>query len=281
METRRMCPNCRAFITTKDRVCPYCGVQLGPRAIDVRAAQLASSLVPQANLTSMIVLIVNAAFFLAELIANYRLAGASPASGLTNQVLVLFGAKVAPFIYSGQWWRLITAGFLHGGFVHIAMNSWALFVLVGEVEQFYGTSRLIVAYIFSTFTGFLLSLLWSPRSLSLGASAACYGLIGIMLAMGLRRNDPLAQAVRAYYRQWVIFGLVLSLLPGIDIAAHIGGLAGGFLVGLVGGLPGLPNSPREFVWKVLAGVSIAVTLYAFWQDYLSYNFLLKQVFNHA
>jgi len=213
---------------------------------------------------------------LAELIANYRLTGASPASGLSSQVLLLFGAKYAPLIHAGQWWRLITAGFLHAGFFHIAMNSWALFVLVTEVEQFYGTSRLIVAYIFSTFTGFLLSLLWS-RSLSLGASAACYGLIGIMLAMGVRRNDPLAQAVRAYYRQWVIFGLLLSLLPGVDIAAHIGGLAGGFLVGLVGGLPGLPNSPREILWKTLAGIGVAITLYAFLQDYVSYHLLLRQV----
>ena len=97
-----------------------------------------------------------------------------------------------------------------------------------------------------------------------------------MLAMGLRRNDPLAQAVRAYYRQWVIFGLLLSLLPGVDIAAHIGGLAGGFVVGLVGGLPGLPNSPREMLWTTLAGLGIAITLYAFWQDYISYRILLRQ-----
>ena len=72
VENRRMCPNCRAFITTKDRVCPYCGVQLGPRAIDLRAGQLASSLVPQANLTSIIFLIINAALFFVELAVNYR-----------------------------------------------------------------------------------------------------------------------------------------------------------------------------------------------------------------
>jgi rhomboid protease GluP len=275
-----MCPNCRAFITTKDRVCPYCGIQLGPRVIDVRAAQLASSFVPQANLTSIIFLIINAAFFIAEVIANFRLTGASPATGVSSQVLLLFGAKYAPAVYSGQWWRLITAGFLHAGFFHVAMNSWALWILVTEVEQFYGTSRLIAAYIFSTFTGFLLSLIWS-RALSLGASAACYGLIGIMLAMGLRRSDPLAQAVRAYYRQWVIFGLVLSLLPGVDIAAHIGGLAGGFLVGLVGGLPGLPNSPREILWKTLAALAIAITLFAFWEDYMSYHVLLRQVLSNT
>jgi rhomboid protease GluP len=174
---------------------------------------------------------------------------------------------------------LITAGFLHAGFLHIAMNSWALFDLVGEVEQFYGTSRLIVAYVFSTFTGFWLSVIWSPQSLSMGASAACFGLIGIMLAMGLRRNDPLARAVRSYYQRWAIYGLIFSLAPffRVDIAAHIGGLIGGFLIGWLGGLPSVPGSPRETLWKVLAGIAVAVTLYAFLQDYFSFRALLRQL----
>jgi rhomboid protease GluP len=270
-----MCPNCRAFISTKDRVCPYCGVQLGPRAIDLRATQLASSFVPQANLTSIIVLIINAMFFLVELIVSHRLANA-PFGTLNSGVAVYLGAEYPPAVHAGQWWRLITAGFLHGGFWHIAVNSWSLFILVTEVEQFYGTSRLIVAYIFSTMTGFGLAYFFS--TVSLGASAPAFGLFGIMLAMGFRhRSDPLAQAVRAHYGQWLILGLVLSFMPGVSLAAHVGGLAGGFLIGLIGGLPGLPNSPREMLWKTLAGLAIAITLYAFWQDYISYHILVRQI----
>ena len=110
----------------------------------------------------------------------------------------------------GQWWRLITAGFFHGGWLHILMNSWSLFILVTEVEQFYGTSRLIVAYVVSTFTGFLLACMLS-RSPILGASCAAFGLMGVMLAMGIgQRADPLTQAVRQHYGQWLVFGLVLS-----------------------------------------------------------------------
>jgi rhomboid protease GluP len=157
------------------------------------------------------------------------------------------------------------------------MNSYALWILVTEVEQFYGTSRLVVAYVVSTFTGFLCSLFFSP-AYSLGASAAAFGLIGIMLAMGLRhRSDPLAQLVRTQYTQWVIFSLVLSLMPGVDLAAHIGGFIGGFLVGAIGGLPGLPNSPKETLWKVLAGTAIAVVLWAFFQDFLTYRALIRQL----
>lgn len=272
-----MCPNCRAFITITDRVCPYCGIQLGPRAIDTRASQFAASFLPRANLTAILIVVINVAFYLAEVAVSYKFAHSASIRG---DVAIIFGAKYAPLIYHGQWWRLITAGFLHGGFWHIAMNAWALFILVTEVEQFYGTARLLVAYIFSTATGFLCSLLWSPQSLSLGASAACFGLFGIMLAMGVRRRaDPLTQAVRAHYGQWLIIGLVLSFVPGVDMAAHIGGFIGGFLIGLVAGMPGLPNTPREVLWKVLAGLAIAITVYAFLRDFASYEILMRQISN--
>ena len=276
-----MCPNCRAFITISDRVCPYCGAQLGPRAIDLRGSQFAASLLPRANITSTAILIINIAFFLLEIVVASQLTHSSifaGASNINSAVIVLLGGKAAPYIYQGEWWRLITAGVLHAGFIHLAMNSYALFILVGEVEQFYGTSRLICAYIFSSFTGFLFSLLFSPRSLSLGASAAAFGLIGIMLAMSVRhRSDPLVQLVRAQYTQWVIFSLVLSFMPGVDLAAHIGGLIGGFIVGLIAGLPGLPNSPREQLWKTLAGLAILVVLYAILKDFLSYKDLIRQI----
>ncbi|MGA7414962.1 MAG: rhomboid family intramembrane serine protease, partial [Bryobacteraceae bacterium] len=133
-------------------------------------------------------------------------------------------------------------------------------------------------YIFTTFTGFFASMLWQPMGLSVGASAACFGLIGIMLAIGLRRSDPMALTVRAYYRRWAIYGLIFSFLPGlhIDIGAHVGGLAGGFLLGLVAGLPGHPDSLRERFWQGAAVVAVAITIYAFFQDFRFYQILAQQ-----
>ncbi|HEX7361654.1 MAG TPA: rhomboid family intramembrane serine protease [Bryobacteraceae bacterium] len=276
VEKRRMCPNCRAFITIKDRVCPYCGVQLGPRAIDMRATRFTSSLLPRANLTGAIFITINIVFFLIELAVNYSVFHASPLK-LSPYVPLLLGDENPQLIVQfHQWWRLITAGFLHAGFLHIGFNMWALFDLAGEVEQFYGTSRLIVTYIFSTFIGFLFALYFSGAG-ALGASAACFGLIGIMLAMGLRRSDPISQAVRSFYTRWLIYGIALSFLPGISLAAHLGGLAGGFVIGLLGGLPGIPNSPREVLWKVLAALAIIVAVYAFLQDFASYRILIQQI----
>ena len=256
VEKRRMCPNCRAFITITDRVCPYCDAQLGPRAVDMRATQLAASFLPRANLTAIIILVINAAFFLADMAFDHRLSQ--------------LGVSYTPLLQRGQWWRLITAGFLHGGFLHIAMNSWSLFILVTEVEQFYGTSRLLVAYVFSTITGFYCAAIFSPRSPTLGASAAAFGLMGVMLAMGLRnRADPLSQAVRSHYGQWLVFGLVMSFGGGISMSAHIGGLIGGFLTGLVAGRPGLPNSSREMFWKGAAAAAVLLTAYAWYSALFS------------
>ena len=268
-----MCPNCRAFVTITDRVCPYCDVQLGPRAVDMRATRFAASFLPRANLSSIIVLVINVAFFLAQLALNYHL---THRFDLDTRVLVMAGAEYAPFVAHGQWWRLITAGFLHGGFLHIALNSWSLFILVTEVEQFYGTARLIVAYVLSTFTGFYCAAIFSPAAPAIGASAAAFGLMGIMLAMGLRdRADPLSQAVRSHYGQWLIFGLVMSLGGGISMSAHIGGLIGGILVAHVAGRPGLANTSRETFWKVAAGVAVLITLYAWAKNFWYLSALLN------
>ncbi len=278
-----MCPNCRAFITIADRVCPYCNAQLGPRAIDMRASQLAASMMPRANLTSMIVLIVNCTLFLIEVVVGAQLSHTSVLGNVWNvntAVAIILGAKQGQLIAAGQWWRLITAGILHGGLIHLAMNSYALWILVSEVEQFYGTGRLVVAYVVSTYVGFLFSYLGSPMVPSLGASAAAFGLIGIMLAMTIRRrSDPLVQMVRAQYGQWLIFSLVLSFYSRVDLAAHIGGLIAGFLIGLVAGLPGLPRSPRETLWKILATIAVLVVVYALIQDYFSFQALVRQMQN--
>ncbi|HEY1946375.1 MAG TPA: rhomboid family intramembrane serine protease [Bryobacteraceae bacterium] len=267
VEKRRMCPNCRAFITITDRVCPYCNVQLGPRAVDMRGSEFIASFLPRANLTAVIIVAINVAFFLVELAVNYRL---YKSFDIQVAVGIALGAEIAPYVQHGQWWRLLTAGFLHGGFLHIALNCWSIFVLVTEVEQFYGTSRLLVAYIFSTFTGFLCAYLFSPGGWVVGASAPAFGMIGIMLAMGLRqRADPLSQAVRSHYGQWLIFGLVMSLGGGISMAGHIGGCIGGFLVGLIAGLPGLPGTPREAFWKGAAVFGVLIMLYA-WVESLRF-----------
>jgi len=89
---------------------------------------------------------------------------------------------------------------------------------------------MIAVYFLSSVFGFLASTWWSP-SVSMGASAALFGLIGAMIALGVRHKTSLGSHIRAQYVRWAIYGLIFGLLPGIDNAAHIGGLLTGLGLG--------------------------------------------------
>jgi rhomboid protease GluP len=251
-----MCPNCRAFVTTSDRVCPYCDVRLGARAIDQRnPGEILGGLIPQARFTTVMILLINAGLFAVQYFA--------PQSGLTE-----WGDSLPAPLMQGQWWRLITAGFLHGGIFHILMNSWVLFDLGAEVELLYGTSRMILFYVFSTVTGFWTSSHIGLHS-SLGSSAGIFGLIGAMLAFGFTDRSALGAAVKSLYARWVIYGIVLSFLPGVDFWAHMGGLSGGFIAGWLCSTPRARLMWREPLIKALAAASIVVTVAAFGMLYLA------------
>jgi rhomboid protease GluP len=257
-----MCPNCRAFITTSDKVCPYCEVRLGPRAIDRRTpADALGGLIPHAQFLTVVILLINAGMYLATVAYSYKTTGSFDLSGLT---LHLFGAKDPYILLDGQWWRLITAGFLHGGIFHILMNSWVLFDVGVQVEEVFGVSRYLVIYFVGNVLGYLVSLYWAPGGLSIGASAAIMGLIGAMIAYGVHDRSAHAAAMRKMYLRWVVYILLFGLLPffAIDNAAHIGGLIGGFAIGYVAGTPGFKEGVERF-WQLASWAVLAVTVIAF------------------
>ena len=270
MDSRRMCPHCRAFITNKDKVCPYCNERVGPRAIDVRApADLLGGLIPHARFNTMVILVINFGLYLATTIYSMKAGNPSAFMNLDSRTLLAFGAKFGPFIGGGQWWRLVTAGFLHGGLLHILMNSWVLFDLGAEVEQIYGASRMWVIYFLSSVCGFYLSDLWNPMAPSIGASAGLAGLIGAMIALGLTHSGPAATAIRGQYIRWAVYLMIWSFFfPGVDIAAHTGGLAAGFGAGYLAGLPRQQGAPIEQAWRVGAWLCILLTVLSFLLWYL-------------
>jgi rhomboid protease GluP len=263
MEKRRMCPNCRAFITVDDKVCPYCDVQLGAPIVQKRSpAGALGGLIPHAHFTTVLILLINTGMFVATLLRSSTVTGRM-SMDLDGRTLLDFGAKWGPYIAMGQWWRLITAGFLHGGLLHSLMNSWVLFDLGAQVEENFGTARYLVFYFVSTVTGFLASY-YGSASLSIGASAGIFGLIGAMIAMGLRDRSSYGAAVRGLYIRWAIYGFLMGLLPffNIDNFAHLGGLAGGFVTAYIAGTPGFSRS-WERVWQIAAGIAVGATALAF------------------
>ena len=263
-----MCPHCRAFITDKDRVCPYCHERVGPRAVERRSdTPLLGGLIPQARFTTVLILLINFGFYLATTIYAMK-AGTGDAMGLDTKTLYFFGAKYA-VLESGQWWRLVTANFLHGGLLHILFNSWALFDVGAIVDQVFGTNRMLVIYFIGGVCGYLLSSFWSDQVPSIGASASICGLVGAMIALGVRHRNPMGDAIRGAFVRWAVYILVMGfIIPHVDNAAHIGGLAGGFGIGYLAGTPRLEGSSVEKLWKLSAAFCLLLTAISFLKLYL-------------
>jgi rhomboid protease GluP len=275
MDQRRMCPNCRAFITTHDKVCPYCNERVGPRAVERRdPGAIMGGFIPHARFVTMIILTINVGLYLATVVFSQRIGQGGGFLSVDGQTLIAFGAKLREAIIGyRQWWRLVTAGFLHGGLMHIAMNSWVLFDLGAQVEDVYGASRLIVVYFLATVFGFLLSTFWTS-ALSVGASAGIMGLLGAMIALGVRnRHTAAGAAIHGMYIRWAVYILILGVLPGlhIDNAAHIGGLAAGFGVAYLAGTPRIETAWTERLWRAAAGACVVMTAASFLMMYLWFS----------
>lgn len=176
------------------------------------------------------------------LVAILAVFGLEMVRGATTdlQALMDLGAnnRMAVLQY-GQWWRLVTSMFLHGGFLHILFNGWALVQLGGLFERWLGSGRLLFTYLATGLCGSLASVLFasSAGKVSVGASGAIFGLLGALIAFLLRRRNRLAAAGKSILGQLVFWaGLNLFLgasMPMIDNNAHIGGLVAGFAVGLL------------------------------------------------
>jgi rhomboid protease GluP len=139
-----------------------------------------------------------------------------------------------------QWWRLLTAGFIHADIVHIGVNLYALYGLGALVERFFGTRRAIIIYLLSLFGANVVVTLLSPLNIpTVGASGAIMGMLGAAVTYFWRYRDLLSQG-RRYLSELVRMAFInigIGLLPGISLWGHLGG----FLVGLAMGWILLPN----------------------------------------
>ncbi len=264
-----MCPNCRAFITTSDKICPYCDTPVGPRAVDLRPRELLGGIIPEARLVTVILLTLNVGIFVASVLASMKAGNTGAIMSIDIRTLSLLGAARPDFIMMGQWWRFITAGFLHGGLMHILFNMWALQDIGAHTEEVYGPRRMICIWILSTIGGFFVSMIWN-RGVSVGASAGLFGLIGAMIAVGVLHKTYQAAAVRSLYTRWAIYGLLMGFLPffRVDNAAHIGGLITGFVAAYLLDTPG--RGIKEQLVTGLTALLTLITAYAFVRMFLFY-----------
>jgi membrane associated rhomboid family serine protease len=148
--------------------------------------------------------------------------------------LVRMGALVPERIRDGEWWRLVSCTFLHGGFLHLALNMLVLFMLGNVLERILGTSRFLVLYGASALAGSLASFLAGDERISVGASGALWGLLVADAVLAFRPRGLLPAAVierakRAAMTN-LVFNVANSFRPQVDMAAHFGGGAVGLLL---------------------------------------------------
>lgn len=139
-------------------------------------------------------------------------------------------------ILNGEYYRLLSCIFMHGGIIHLLCNMYCLYVIGPQVESFFGKIKYIVIYLLSGIIGSLMSLSIT-NSISLGASGAIFGLLGSILYFGYHYRVYLSQAIKSQIIPIIVLNLFLGfMLNGVDNAAHIGGLIGGVLVSMMAGV---------------------------------------------
>jgi len=173
------------------------------------------------------------------------------------ETLVDLGALYGPLVVlKGEWWRLLSAMFLHGGVTHILMNMVSLYVVGRGAELYFSKTVYIILYLLSGLIGGVVSLHMHFESVAVGASGAIFGIFGALAGFLLARRDQITSGGREIIKDFaVILGLNLLLglsIASVDMSAHIGGL----ITGLIGGFV-VSKNPKGLVLFIGAG---AVTL---------------------
>lgn len=142
-----------------------------------------------------------------------------------------------PAIREGEYYRLLTGIFLHGGLVHLLFNCYALFVIGAQVENFLGRFKFLVIYLVAGISGALFSMIFGGNYASIGASGAIFGLMGALVYFGYHYRVYLGNVVKSQIIPLIILNLILGFcMTGIDNFAHVGGLIGGTLMSIALGV---------------------------------------------
>jgi rhomboid protease GluP len=228
----KLCPACGSLVGINATRCHQCGTNL-TFSLAAVSKGLSGFFGGRAPVTT------------ALLIANLLMFGiswmATASAGQGGGLSILWGMGGEPLYRLGesfpysifflhQWYRLVTAMFLHGGLIHIGFNMMVLMDIGPVVEEVYGSARFLFLYTATGITGFLASALSGHNSV--GASAPILGLIGLLIAVTTRRSGAHMQQLRSRLISWVVSIFVFGfLMRGVDNWAHGGGLAAGFVLG--------------------------------------------------
>lgn len=240
---RSICPDCMTATSVGMR-CPECSRE----RTQVKRVNF-GGLGAGAAQATYVLLALNVVAFAAEIAT-----GASLFRG--GGSVYLDGALFGPAVDDGEPWRLLTAGFLHYGVLHLGLNMFALYILGNLLEPGVGTWRFVSIYFVSLFGGSLGAMLLDPNAITVGASGAVFGLMAATFLIARERGrDDVAQSIGVY----VLINLVFTFsIPNISIGGHLGGLvAGGLAAFLLSAADRRRGGERRLI-EVVGLVSLGV-----------------------
>lgn len=239
---RPICPDCMRQASVGFH-CPACASGASGRVVtgDQLRRRWSQPVVTQVlialNVTAFVVVLLGGGSMsgvgLSDLENRFALLGSLPLvdGQLSGSLVVPAGLGEMVGVAHGEWWRLVTGAFLHGGLLHLGFNMYVLWILGPQLEQLLGRGAFLAVYGVSLLAGSFGALLMDPFVPTVGASGAIYGLFGAALVLQRRQGiNPLASGLGAI----VAINLLLTFaIPGISIGGHLGGLAGGALAGML------------------------------------------------
>lgn len=224
-------------LTFGKKICPWCKQhEAQQRGEDVQYQRVETVPWQKQQASSMgvtqAIFGANVAVFIAMTLAI----GGAMLSDPPGQALVAWGANFGPLTIGGQWWRLLTCLFVHGGLLHIGFNMWCLWDLGRLAESVYGKWTFALVYLLCGLSASIGSLIWNPMVLSVGASGAIFGIAGALISSFYLGEFSLPRAavsgmlrsVVAFVGYNLVFG---AMIAHVDNAAHVGGLVMGLILG--------------------------------------------------
>lgn len=181
--------------------------------------------------------------------------------GVYNYVINKF-CVYAPYIRGGEYYRLITGIFFHGGVFHLIFNCYALYLIGSQVESFFGKFKFLIIYLFGGICGAIFSMIFGGNTASIGASGAIFGLMGSICYFGYHYRVYLGNIVKSQIIPLILLNLMLGFItPGVDNFAHIGGLIGGTLITVALGVKDKSSTFEKINGWIVTLIFLAFSIY--------------------
>ncbi len=244
----QFCPECGALVDQSDSTCVRCGARLPSRVGQVaRRAGFQLETLLTAERFLLVSMVLPYLWVLTQ-------GESSSVLDLSPQDLVRWGGNYPPLTLAGQWWRLASYMFLHGGLMHLGFNAYALHIVAPAVEEFYGWTRCLLAFWITAVLAGVASLFFTGAGVSIGASGGLMGLIGLLGTWGHRSGTGVGRNVRNQMIRWTLYTGVFGYFIGADNAAHAGGLLAGIGLGFVFRPARIAGARAGSLWSLIRGL---------------------------